>query len=88
MREFAEALADPEIAAAYRVAHDQYIADRAKLGDVPELAGISAGGMPGRVKCLHALVGHSLVAGPGVNPIGDLALAEIADVWRPDRCTC
>jgi hypothetical protein len=88
MREFAEALADPEVAAAYRAAHDQYIADRAKLGDVPEIAGISAGGMPGRVKCLHALVGHSLVAGPGVNPIGDLALAEIADVWRPDRCTC
>ena len=35
---------------------------------------MSAGGMPTRVKCLHALIGHALAAGPGVNPIGDLAL--------------
>jgi hypothetical protein len=33
-------------------------------GDVPEIAGISAGGMPTRVKCLHALAGHA-AAGPG-----------------------
>jgi hypothetical protein len=45
---------------------------------VPELAGVSAGGMPTRVKCLHALAAHALAAGPGVNPIGDLALAEAA----------
>ena len=41
---------------------------------VPAVAGVSAGGMPTRVKCLHALIGHALAAGPGVNPIGDLAL--------------
>src|SRR5665647_1376280 len=29
-----------------------------------------------------------LAAGPGVNPLGDEALALIAEVWRPDRCTC
>ena len=51
------------------------------VGEVPELHGVSAGGMPTRVKCLHALIGHALAAGPGVNPIGDLAL-ERAD-WRP-----
>ena len=53
---------------------------------VPEIAGISAGGMPVRVKCLHALVGHALAAGPGVNPVGDLAL-ERAD-WSPTVCEC
>jgi hypothetical protein len=30
------------------------------------------------VKCLHALAGHALAAGRGVNPVGDLALAEAA----------
>ena len=36
-------------------AHDAYLADRAELGDVPEIDGVSAGGMPDRVKCLHVL---------------------------------
>jgi hypothetical protein len=31
--------------------------------------------MPSRVKCLHVLVAHSLAVGPGVNPLGDEALA-------------
>lgn len=74
---------DPEIAAAYRRAHEAYLADRAALGDIPELAGVSAGGMPDRVKCLHALVAHSLAAGPGVNPIGDEALARLAPICPP-----
>jgi hypothetical protein len=42
--------------------------------------------MPVRVKCLHALAGHSLAAGRGVNPIGDLALD--ACTWSPTRCVC
>lgn len=87
MREFSELLAeDDEIAAAYAAAHIAYLSDRAVYGDPAEIAGISAGGMPTRVKCLHALAGHSLAAGPGVNPIGDLAL-ERGD-WSPARCTC
>jgi hypothetical protein len=53
---------------------------------VAEVAGISAGGMPDRVKCLHALVGHALAAGAGVNPIGDLALERAA--WSPAVCEC
>lgn len=81
----AELLTD-DTAAAYRVAHEQYLADRESIGEVAEIAGISAGGMPDRVKCLHALVGHSLAAGPGVNPIGDIAL-ERAN-WSPDVCEC
>ncbi|MCW2287228.1 hypothetical protein EDF60_1880 [Leucobacter luti] len=75
MVEFNEMLAeDEEMRAQYAAAHEQYIADRDQVGEVPELAGVSAGGMPTRVKCLHALIGHALAAGPGVNPIGDLAL--------------
>lgn len=78
--------ADPEIGAAYRAAHVAYLADRESIECVPEIDGISAGGMPTRVKCLHALVGHALAAGPGVNPIGDRALADSG--WSPDRCEC
>ena len=48
---------------------------------MPEIDGISAGGMPNRVKCLHVLVGHSLAAGRGVNPLGDEALALLAPWW-------
>lgn len=87
MREFSELLADDEeIAAQYAAAHAAYLTDRAAYGDVPEIDGVSAGGMPTRVKCLHALAGHALAAGPGVNPIGDLALARGS--WSPDVCTC
>ncbi|MCU1638042.1 MAG: hypothetical protein JWL94_689 [Microbacteriaceae bacterium] len=77
---------DPDIAAAYENAHAAYLADRESIEVVPEIAGISAGGMPARVKCLHALAGHALAAGPGVNPIGDLALERAA--WSPDVCEC
>ena len=87
MPELAALLADDEgIAAAYLAAHDAYLADRAQFGDVTEIAGISAGGMPTRVKCLHALAGHALAAGPGVNPIGDAALERSS--WSPENCRC
>jgi uncharacterized protein len=86
MPELAALLEDETTAAAYRHAHETYLADRESIAHVDEIDGISAGGMPTRVKCLHALVGHSLAAGPGVNPIGDLAL-ERAD-WSPTRCEC
>lgn len=67
---------DEEVRKQYELAHAAYIADRDSVAVVEELEGISAGGMPTRVKCLHALIGHSLAAGPGVNPIGDLAIAD------------
>ena len=86
MPELAELLADDEIHGAYREAHMSYIADREGFDVVEEITGISAGGMPGRVKCLHALVGHSLAAGPGVNPIGDVALERSG--WSPNVCQC
>ncbi|KRC34343.1 septum formation initiator family protein [Oerskovia sp. Root918] len=89
MKEMSERLtADEELAAAYARAHEHYLAARESLGHVEEIAGISAGGMPVRVKCLHVLVGHALAAGPGVNPLGDEALVMISGSWRADRCTC
>ena len=81
-----ELVEDEELAAGYAHAHAAYLHDRAPYGEVEEIAGISAGGMPARVKCLHALAAHSLAAGPGVNPIGDRALA--LSTWSPERCVC
>jgi uncharacterized protein len=78
MREMTERLAhDPELATAYRRAHESYLAER----DAIEPLGttFSGGGMPERVKCLHVLIAHSLAAGPAVNPFGDEALAMLAD---------
>jgi hypothetical protein len=77
MREMTERLRrDPELAAAYRRAHESYLAER----DAIESLGttFSAGGMPDRVKCLHVLIAHSLATGRGINPLGDEALALIA----------
>jgi len=83
MRELTAALAaDPELAGDYRAAHEQYLQMRNQLDDLGIEA--TAGGMPDRVKCLHALVAHALAAGPGVNPLGDEALAMIGEFWtRP-----
>lgn len=87
MAELQDQLAtDEELASNYKSAHLSYLSDRAKLGEVAEIDGISAGGMPTRVKCLHSLVAHSLAKGPGVNMIGDLALAACS--WSPSRCVC
>ena len=46
--------------------------------------------MPTRVKCLHALVGHSLAAGAGVNPIGDIAIETMRErgLWDKQVCNC
>ncbi len=77
---------DEKLAAGYQAAHEDYIARR---DAVEVLEGFpSAGGMPDRVKCLHVLVGHALAAGPGVNPLGDEAIAMLPQWWRKGRCVC
>lgn len=82
MREMTERLGtDPGLAAAYRSAHRDYLARRDAMDVLPGAP--SAGGMPERVKCLHVLVAHSLAAGPGVNPLGDEALAALPG-WGTD----
>jgi hypothetical protein len=77
---------DAELAAAYRRAHESYLEFRASLGEVPEIDGVSAGGMPDRVKCLHVLAGHALAAGPGVNPLGDEVLDRLGEWWAAGPC--
>jgi uncharacterized protein len=92
MKEMAARLAeDPELAAAYAAAHDRYLAARDEVGratghHVPEIAGITAGGMPDRVKCLHVLAGQALAQGRGVNPLGDEVLDAIGEWWASGPC--
>ena len=87
MREMnARLAADADLAAGYRAAHERYLARREEIGHVPEIAGVSAGGMPARVKCLHVHVAHALAVGPGVNPIGDETLARVGPWWTAGPC--
>jgi hypothetical protein len=77
---------DADLAARYAAAHRSYVAAREAIEDVPEIAGVSAGGMPNRVKCLHVLAAHSLAAGPGANPLGDEVLAAVEPWWSEGPC--
>ena len=82
---------DPELAAAYRAAHERYLGARSAIAEeagleVPEIEGISAGGMPDRVKCLHVLAGQALAQGPGANPLGDEVLEALGEWWSPGPC--
>ena len=77
---------DPELAQRYEAAHRDYLDRRSDLGEVPEIAGVSAGGMPERVKCLHVLAAQSLAEGPGVNPLGDEVVAAIDGWWKRKSC--
>ena len=77
MREMTQRLrCDTELAAAYRRAHESYLAERDAIE--PLGTAFSAGGMPDRVKCLHVLIAHALAKGRGTNPLGDEALAVLA----------
>jgi hypothetical protein len=78
--------ADPALAEAYRRAHASYLAFRESVGHVPEIAGVSAGGMPDRVKCLHVLAAQSLAQGRGVNPLGDEVLDLLGAFWAAGPC--
>lgn len=77
---------DPDVRLGYEQAHGAYLADRRDYGDVAEIADTSAGGMPDRVKCLHALVAHALAAGPGVNAMGDEAAGLLGRWWATGPC--
>lgn len=91
MRDMQARLADdPSLAARYAAAHEDYLRRRDEAaredGVEPLPEGMqSAGGMPERVKCLHALVAHELAV-PGVNPFGREALDALPDWWRSGPC--
>ncbi|MBM3703749.1 MAG: DUF501 domain-containing protein [Actinobacteria bacterium] len=89
MHEMNDRLAsDTSLQGQYFAAHIDYMAAREALGmNVPEVAGISAGGMPDRVKCLHSLIAHALAAGEGVNVLGDEALAKLPNWWHELPCS-
>ena len=77
MRDMTDRLtSDPGLAAAYRRAHEAYLAERDAIE--PLGTSFSGGGMPDRVKCLHVLIAHALAKGRGVNPFGDQALSILA----------
>ena len=85
MRQMTARLADDaDLAARYRAAHEDYLRRRDAIE--PLGTSVTAGGMPNRVKCLHVLVAHSLAAGPGVNPLGDEALALLEDWGAQGPC--
>jgi hypothetical protein len=69
----------------YSLAHEIYLKEREAIEEVSEISGVSAGGMPSRVKCLHALAAHALAKGKGINKIGDMVLNEIKD-WCQTPC--
>jgi uncharacterized protein len=81
MRELNDRLADePELAVSYRLAHERYRTDRD--GDL-EGRDESAGGMPGRVKCLHSLYAHEL---GDANPIGAIVREKVEPLGCPGPC--
>ena len=87
MKQMSERLAqDEDLAEAYRAAHEAYLASRQDIEEVPEIAGVSAGGMPTRVKCLHVLAAQSLAQGRGVNPLGDEVLDRLGEFWASGPC--
>ncbi|HEX6485083.1 MAG TPA: DUF501 domain-containing protein [Nocardioidaceae bacterium] len=87
MKQMSERLAqDADLAEAYRAAHEAYLAYRQDIEEVPEIAGVSAGGMPTRVKCLHVLAAQSLAQGRGVNPLGDEVLDRLGAFWASGPC--
>ena len=82
--------ADPDLRERYRVAHADYLRRRASAaaaaGVTPLPPGTqSAGGMPDRVKCLHALAAHALAV-PGGNPLGAEAVEAAGRWWQAGPC--
>jgi uncharacterized protein len=95
MRDMTARLADGALRHRYHAAHRDYLARReaaARAAGVEPLppGTQSAGGMPERVKCLHALVAHELAAESvnqsGVNPFGREALEAVGAWWLPGPC--
>jgi len=91
MRDMEQRLAtEPGLRAAQQAAHQDYLARRDAAAAADGLEPLppgtqSAGGMPGRVKCLHALAAHELAV-PGANPLGREALDAAGQWWSRGRC--
>jgi hypothetical protein len=91
MREMTARLqADADLRERYLAAHRDYVRRRDEAAENAGLERLppgtqSAGGMPDRVKCLHALAAHALAV-PGVNPLGAEAVEAAGDWWQAGPC--
>lgn len=75
--------ADADLADRFAQAHERYVAFRDTLGPkVPRDP--SAGGMPGRVKCLHSLYAHHLATDD--NPVGAWVAEQVEPMACPAPC--
>jgi hypothetical protein len=82
--------ADEGLRRSYHEAHLDYLARRDEAaracGVEPLPVGTqSAGGMPARVKCLHALMAHELAV-PGANRLGREAVEAAGEWWAAGPC--
>ena len=71
---------EEDFAEAYAGAHHRYRGFRERLGPPLPRASATAGGMPKRVKCLHALYAHHLATLD--NPVGE----AVAEQVEPMSC--
>jgi uncharacterized protein len=81
---------DEDLRRSYEAAHQDYLARRKQAalesGIEPLPPGTqSAGGMPERVKCLHAIVAHELAV-PGASRLGREAAAAAGPWWANGPC--
>jgi hypothetical protein len=74
--------AEPELAAAHAAAHAGYLAQRDAMTPLPGNPGV--GGLPGRVKCLHALYAHQ--SATGANPVGRIVSQVVDPIDCPGPC--
>ena len=73
---------EPDLAAAHAAAHQDYLAQRDAMAPLPGAPGV--GGLPGRVKCLHALYAHH--AATGADPIGRIVSQAVDPIDCPGPC--
>jgi uncharacterized protein len=73
---------EPDLAAAHAAAHASYLAQRDAMAALPGNPGV--GGLPGRVKCLHALYAHQ--AATGANPVGRIVSQAVDPIDCPGPC--
>jgi hypothetical protein len=91
MREMTARLhADAGLRERYEAAHADYVRRRDGAATAAGVAPLppgtqSAGGMPDRVKCLHALAAHALAV-RGANPLGAEAVEAAGHWWQAGRC--
>ncbi|MDP8977204.1 MAG: DUF501 domain-containing protein, partial [Actinomycetota bacterium] len=75
--------AEPGLARAYEASHRRYVAARNAM-DGPLPGDPGAGGMPGRVKCLHSLYAHHLATRD--NPAGAWVGEQVEPMACPAPC--